>query len=158
MNVMGAMVNGSVSGFAAAVPMTLVMTLMHGKSPWHPDDPLPPREITEELAERIGVLDEMDEPDLRVASTVNHFAYGAATGAAYGLVARRVGLPRVVSGVLFALSVWTLSYLGWLPALRIMRPATQQPADRNALMIVAHVVWGASMGLTLAMIDRRREA
>lgn len=156
MDAIGAMCKGSISGFTAAAPMTLAMAALHGKSPWHPRDPLPPRVITEELIDRAGVRGELDEGDVRMASTVNHFAYGAATGSVYGLVARRIPLPRIVSGVLFALSVWTLSYMGWLPALRLMRPATQQPAHRNALMVTAHVVWGAAMGLMLSLIDGRR--
>ncbi len=158
MTVLTSIAKGGISGLVAVAPMTLTMALLHGKSPWHRRDPLPPREITEELAERTGVRNEMGEPAVRAASMANHFAYGAATGAVYGLVARRVGLPGAVSGVLFALTVWTISYMGWLPALRFMPPATRQPADRNTLMIIAHVVWGASMGLMLAMLDRRRAA
>lgn len=158
MNVIASMIKGGVSGVLAVAPMTLTMALLHGKSPWHPRDPLPPREITEEIAERVGVRDAMDEQDVRAASAVNHFAYGAATGSIYGIVAQRMAVPPVASGVLFAASVWTLSYMGWLPALRVLPPATQQPGGRNALMIAAHVVWGASMGLTLAALDRRRDA
>jgi len=158
MTVLTSIVKGGISGLVAVAPMTLTMALLHGKSPWHPRDPLPPREITEELAERTGVRNEMGEPAVRAASMANHIAYGAATGAVYGLVARRVGLPGAVSGVLFALTVWTVSYMGWLPALRFMPPATRQPASRNTLMIIAHVVWGASMGLMLGMLDRRRAA
>jgi uncharacterized membrane protein YagU involved in acid resistance len=158
MNMVTPMLKGALGGLVAVAPMTLTMALLHGKSPWHRRDPLPPREITEEMAERVGLRDELSEQQVRAASTVNHFAYGAATGSAYGIIARRLAMPPVASGVLFAACVWTLSYLGWLPALRIMPPATEQRGSRNALMIAAHVVWGASMGLLFALLDRRRDA
>ncbi|MEX0750042.1 MAG: DUF1440 domain-containing protein [Dehalococcoidia bacterium] len=158
MSLIAPMIAGSVSGLVATAPMTLAMAVLHGRSPWNARDPLPPREITEELAERTGLAESMDEREVRAVTTANHFAYGAATGSLYGVLADRVAVPRVVSGLLFALSVWTISYMGWLPALRIMPPATQQPADRNAVMIAAHVVWGISMGLVLSAIRRDRNA
>jgi uncharacterized membrane protein YagU involved in acid resistance len=36
--------------------------------------------------------------------------------------------------------------LGWVPAMRLMPPATRQPAARNFMMIVAHIIWGATLG------------
>jgi hypothetical protein len=36
-------------------------------------------------------------------------------------------------------------------------PATQHPAARNALMIGAHIVWGASLGLLADRIDAARD-
>jgi hypothetical protein len=40
------------------------------------------------------------------------------------------------------------SYLGGLPALGIQRPATEHNRARRRLMIAAHVVYGAALGLT----------
>jgi hypothetical protein len=54
--------------------------------------------------------------------------------------------PRVVSGIGWGLFVWAGSYLGLLPALDLHEPATQHPAERNILMIVAHIIWGATLG------------
>ena len=146
---------GSASGFIATVPMTLAMTAMHRQLPAHEQQPLPPRQITDELVERAGAAENLKEGEMRALAYVNHFGYGAGSGAAFGVVASRMPLPPVMTGVAFALSVWTLSYLGWLPAARILPPATEQPARRNALMIAAHVVWGASMGLAFDRLQRR---
>lgn len=146
---------GSASGFIATVPMTLAMTAMHRQLPAHEQQPLPPRQITEELVERAGAAENLQEGEMRALAYVNHFGYGAGSGAAFGVLASRMPLPPVMTGVAFALSVWTLSYLGWLPATRILPPATEQPARRNALMIAAHIVWGASMGLAFDRLQRR---
>ena len=51
--------------------------------------------------------------------------------------------------------VWVASYLGLLPAMRILTPATEHPARRNALMISAHVIWGACLGV---LLERIKEA
>ncbi|MCA1636528.1 MAG: hypothetical protein LC802_23280 [Acidobacteria bacterium] len=47
------------------------------------------------------------------------------------------------------MAVWAGSYLGWLPAAGILRPATEHPPRRTALMIAAHVVWGVAAGLVV---------
>jgi putative membrane protein len=46
-----------------------------------------------------------------------------------------------------------VSYLGLLPALGILRPATEHPERRNALMIVAHLIWGSITGLIVARMQ-----
>ena len=62
-----------------------------------------------------------------------------------GSVGEREPMSDVGKGIAFGLGVWTASYLGLLPALGILKPATQHPLRRNLLMIGAHVVWGASL-------------
>jgi len=53
--------------------------------------------------------------------------------------------------------VWGGSYLGLLPSLGILRPATDHPAQRNALMIAAHLVWGATLGGALQAAGYRHD-
>jgi uncharacterized membrane protein YagU involved in acid resistance len=76
-----------------------------------------------------------------------HFGYGAAAGALYVPLASRLDLPIVLRGVIFAMLLWTGSYLGWLPAARILPPATEHPSRRTLLMILAHLVWGSTLAL-----------
>ena len=79
------------------------------------------------------------------ATLLAHFAYGGGVGGLYGaLPPRRLG-PPALSGTVLGLLVWVLSYFGLLPALGILRPATQHPARRNALMLGAHFVWGTCL-------------
>jgi putative membrane protein len=67
-------------------------------------------------------------------------------GAGYGLLARRTGWQGVGSGMAFGLAAWCGSYLGWLPAFNMRASAANETARRNAMMIVAHLVWGGAMG------------
>ena len=145
---------GVLAGLAATAPMSLAMKLMHEQLPHEERYPLPPRQVTEGLAEKVGVREDLGEEERKAATWVSHFAYGTACGALYGaLSGERPDEHPVLAGVGFGLAVWAGSYLGWLPAAGIIAPATEHPARRNALMIAAHVVWGATTGLALERLS-----
>ena len=151
---------GALAGLAATAPMTLAMKLMHERLPREEQYPLPPRQVTEGMAEKAGVNEHLDEDDRKAATWASHFAYGAACGALYGaLSGERTDSRPLLAGVGFGVAVWAGSYLGWLPAAGIISPATEHPARRNALMIAAHAVWGAGVGVALERLsgDRARE-
>lgn len=59
----------------------------------HEQYPLPPREIVSEVADKTGVEEVEAGPDPGIATTVAHFAYGAATGALYAALPPRMELP-----------------------------------------------------------------
>jgi uncharacterized membrane protein YagU involved in acid resistance len=149
------LLNGALAGFVASVPMGAAMLTMHRLLPAHEQYPLPPHEITAELAEKADLEEHLDQPEHKLATTISHFAYGAASGALYASVAHRLPLSPAVGGALFGLALWTGSYLGWLPAAGILRPATEHPARRNALMVVAHIVWGAVTGVVVDQLEQR---
>src|SRR5215210_562467 len=147
---MNRIILGALAGLAATAPMSLAMKLMHEHLPPEEKYPLPPRQVAEGLAEAAGVNEHLDEEEREAATWASHFAYGATCGAMYGTVSgERVDESPVLAGVGFGLAVWAGSYLGWLPAAGILSPATEHPARRNALMIAAHVVWGAGVGVAL---------
>ncbi len=149
------LLSGALAGCIATAPMTIVMELLHQRLPQYERYPLPPSEITAELTEEAGLNNQLSSEQHLALTLVNHFAYGAAAGALYGVSAERLSTPPAVKGIGFGLIVWTVSYLGLLPALRILRPATQHPAERNLLMIAAHVVWGSVTGLITSQLNTR---
>ncbi|HVF88112.1 MAG TPA: DUF6789 family protein [Pyrinomonadaceae bacterium] len=148
---MNKMIIGALAGLAATVPMTAAMKLMHRQLPRAERYPLPPRRVTMRLAEKAGVKQHLDEPERKALTIAGHFAYGAAVGALYAPLARNSPLRPPLTGATYGLAVWAVSYLGWLPAARLISPATEHPVRRNALMIAAHLVWGAATG---ALVDR----
>ncbi len=140
---------GAVAGCVATAPMTLAMVKMHQQLPAHEQYPLPPREIIEEVTEKVNLNDDLNEKEKFSLTMLSHFGYGAATGAIYNLGLEKMDIqPSVANGVVYGLGVWSLSYLGLLPATNILSSATHHPARRNALMIAAHVVFGATLGAT----------
>ena len=138
---------GAIAGVAATVAMTLAAAAMHRHLPESQRYPLPPRELTEQALARGGG----HRPGLVAATLASHFGFGAAVGGLYGFLRLGRTPAAACSGILYGLGVWTVSYLGWIPASRLLRPATGHPARRNALMIAAHVVWG----ITLGVVDQR---
>lgn len=145
MNRLGA---GLVSGFAATAPMTAVMAALRRRLPLVQRYPLPPRQITMKLAGRAGLRRGMGEAGRTGLTLASHFAYGAAAGVLYTLLRPGRSAPMsAAKGAAVGAAVWTASYLGWLPAFKVLPPATRQPKERNALMIAAHLVWGAATGL-----------
>jgi uncharacterized membrane protein YagU involved in acid resistance len=127
---------------------------MYRSLPQHERYPLPPREITEELVAQAGLREQLDEEDHVDLSLLSHFSYGAAAGAVYGALARKHHFSPLSGGITFGLGLWATSYLGWLPAAGILRPATQHPPRRTALMVTAHILWGSVLGL---LVDRFQE-
>ncbi|WP_207459902.1 hypothetical protein [Azospirillum sp. SYSU D00513] len=146
---------GALAGFAATAPMTWAMNRMFRRLPERQRYPLPPRLITERLAERGGLAGRLTEPGMAEASLAAHYAYGAATGALGAPLLRGAGGQGgapVAAGVAYGLGVWAASYLGWIPAAGILRPATEHPRERVALMLAAHVVWGGATGYLTAVL------
>ncbi len=141
---------GLAAGCIATAPMTLFMALAFQALPAGEKYPLPPREITIDLADKAGVDEALGETSRRGLTFVAHFGYGAAMGALYGWVTPVVPGPELAKGVVFGLLVWAASYLVVLPALGILAPATWHPVRRTALMIAAHVVWGAFLAWMVA--------
>ena len=133
-------------GILATVPMSLSMLLGWRLLPRHEKYHLPPRLITEEITERVGIADHLSENELAGLTIFAHFGYGALTGGLYALVEQVIPLRASRRGALAGITVWAGSYLGWLPALGILQPATQHPGRRNLLMLVAHAIWGVTLG------------
>ena len=88
----------ALEGFVATAPMSLSMLLGWRLLPKREQYHLPPRQITEKMAERVGIEDRLNENEL-------------------------IGLT-----------------------MGILSPATRHPWRRNLLMIVAHVIWGVTLG------------
>jgi uncharacterized membrane protein YagU involved in acid resistance len=143
---------GALAGFAATTPMSIAMELMHRALPEHEQFPLPPRRIIADSPGGKGNSggnggDKAEEGAKLGATMVSHYAFGATAGSIYATQEGKVDLPPVVKGMGYGLGVWAVNYLGLLPAVGLIEPPTKMPARHTALMIAAHVVWGAALGL-----------
>lgn len=153
MSVKNDLMMGAVAGLVATGPMTLSMAFMRRWLPWWQKAPLPPHQVTTNALTATG-LERLDENYHQEATLVGHFGYGAVTGTLYPVI-HQLPLPTPVKSVLYGLGVWAVSYLGWIPAVGLLRPATERPMHRNLLMIVAHIVWGATTGLLFKQWSRQ---
>ena len=147
---MKAVVHGAVAGLAGTALMTAAMECLWRRLPRDQRYPLPPREIIERTLQHSDGAEASEQPRRR-ATMAAHFAYGAATAIPFALFSKS---RRPLVGAFYGVTVWAASYLGWVPALRILKPAWQHPARRNLLMIVAHLIWGAAMAVALRQMEQ----
>jgi len=133
--------------------MTIVMLTLYRLLPRDEQEPVPPREITENLVHGLDLDVSGAEPVLTAMTIVGHFSYGAFCGLLYAAATRRTRERYLSLGMLFGLVVWIVSYVAWLPAVGIFRTATQQAPRRNAAMVLAHVIWGLALGVTFRRLD-----
>jgi uncharacterized membrane protein YagU involved in acid resistance len=147
----------ALAGFVATAPMTAVMWALD-RGLRNRRERLPPEQITRNVAKKTRLDRRLGGRTKKAVSWLSHFAFGTASGAGYSILPRKLGVAPPVKGTAYGLLVWALSYLGWLPAARILPSATRQSSRRNLAMIAAHVVWGATLALLVERLRRSHRA
>lgn len=90
----------------------------------------------------------------RDAAPASDDATGAAgaiaCGAACGSLLAASNLrARPSTGALVGAGLWVATQVGCAPALGVVQPATLPPKRRNAIMLGAHLLWGAATALVV---------
>ena len=140
---------GAAAGLAATAAMTAVMGTTAARDQLGTP---PPEKIVEHAAPGL------DDPGKTAVAGMSHFVFGSAAGAVFGVLGgwrRRPLFVAGVDGVAFGLWLWAISYEGWIPALGILPPAHRDRRTRTVTMIVAHVVYGAVLGVLTRRPPRR---
>lgn len=104
---------------------------------------MPPEKITAAMLHQAGGGHGGAEQD--ALATLLHFGFGTTAGAVFGVIAPRPLIARVPAGLAYGVAIWSVSYMGWVPALGIMPPAKRDRRDRQAVMLAAHLVYGAAL-------------
>jgi hypothetical protein len=139
--------SGAVAGALATAPMTLWMWVGQAAS-HHPEQP--PKTLVRKTANRLGIPAKHG-PGTVAASTLAHIGFGASCGALYATLVRRSTVPR---GVAFGMAVWASSYIGWIPALRLLPPPHRDASGRVLTTMTAHAVYGAALGGALRLVTK----
>jgi hypothetical protein len=137
---------GGNAGYVDTIAMTSAMRRQHGRLPAKERYPLTPREITD----RTVAPPPRVAPDVTLAA---HFAYGAGCGALLAAVNPR---PGRFGGALAGGGIWLASYMGWIPAFGVLKPATRHPLRRNLVMLGAHFAWGWSTAEGIRELGKAR--
>jgi putative membrane protein len=135
------------AGFLGTAAMTVAMLVMHRALPRSQRKPLPPYHISMNAAERLGLREQLNKEQRFATTMVLHFGYGTIVGSCYAPLAHIIRGRSLFKGMLFGVLVWGGSYLGWLPITGLLSSARHHAASRNALMIAAHLVWGATTAI-----------
>lgn len=114
----------------------------------------PPEAIAERL---LGWTSRLPwrERESNIAGSIAHLAFGAMAGIGFAWARQVVpGANRPGAGVVYALGIWASAYLGWVPALRILPRADRDRPGRPLIMIAAHLIYGAVLGLLTRGVSR----
>jgi hypothetical protein len=141
--------NSAFAGLLATIPMTITMIALHWLFPQTRHKPLVPKEVTSSVVHKTDMDEMKGEKRINALTVASHFGFGLAAGAPFELLANRLPGNRIGKGMLYGLLVWFGSYMGWIPALNVLPPASRQSSQRNFVMILAHLVWGSSLALFL---------
>ena len=145
---MNALLRGATAGLVATGAMSAVMLALRDEMGEQPPDA-----IATDAAQAAGF--DPSETEADVLASAAHAGFGMTVGAAYALLPRYG--PPPLRGVLTALTVWAVSYQGWVPALGILPAATRDKPGRPAVMIGAHVVFGGVLGALEDRLRRRED-
>ena len=146
------LVIGAIAGFVGTMAMTSAMRRLHRRLPAEERYPLTPREIVDSMGDQLQMP--IANETAKDVTTAAHFLYGAAMGA---LISAMNPDPSKRGGAVAGAAVWLASYMGWIPAVGTLEPATEHPARRNALMIGAHLVWGSTTAAAIHELRLARE-
>ena len=143
---------GGAAGAAATVGMS---ALMLGAQRAGLMGELPPKKVTEASLDAVGMTEHVDERATNVLTAAAHFGFGAAAGALFAVVRRwlPVAVPAGALGVVYGTLVWAVSYFGWVPALGIMPAPQDDRPGRPQSMLVAHWVYGGTLGTIMGLAD-----
>ncbi|HEY8291384.1 MAG TPA: DUF6789 family protein [Thermomicrobiales bacterium] len=142
-----AMRDGALGGVVGTAGMSAFM-LAAGKAGLVGEHP--PDTIAGAALDAVGA--QQDEGTQDALAILLHFGFGISCGALFGVLHRRLPfrVPAALHGMVFAFLIWASSYQGWVPALGIMPPASEDRPDRPRVMLLAHLIYGALLGNIVA--------
>ena len=139
----GTLVRGGVAGAVGTGAMSALM-LTAGRAGLVGRQP--PEAITRTAVRRATGV----EPRGRTAealSSLTHLGFGVTAGALYAALPAPTAPSPALRGAAYGLGVWAVSYLGWVPRVLGALPSAEDDRDdRVAVMVAAHVVYGAVLG------------
>jgi hypothetical protein len=148
---LGALARGTIAGLAGTAVVTAVMLVEERfgvpgarVSPGDPEsweEAPAPAQVGQRVAE--GVFDRpLPVASAPLVGSAVHWAYGAAWGALYGLVAETRRPPWAPAGAVLGLGVWAAGHAGLLPAAGLAPPFWRQPHSGAGFAAANHVLFG----------------
>jgi hypothetical protein len=148
---------GAAGGFAGTL---VLQALLSASQKWLPSAAPPlrqhPGDFMVEKAEQAlpeRVREGIPEAAETAAAQALGVGYGLAFGALYAALRPRGGSP-LLDGLSLGACAWAAGYLGWLPAMGLMRPVWRQNAVQALAPAAEHAVYGM---VTVAAYDWLRE-
>ncbi len=132
------LVKGAIAGLVGGLVATAAKTAAEKFYPPRTHgEPDPTRLAAEKLG--AGTLPTTEK---KIASESIHWAFGAVTGAAYGVMAELYPAVTAKNGVTFGMALMAFAHEGALPALGLSAPPNEQDPREHRSEMVTHVVYG----------------
>ena len=97
---------------------------------------------------------ELSEGEKEAGGALVHYAFGAATGAAYGAAAEFAPAVTAGAGAPFGALVWLAADEGVVPALGLSKPPTEYPLWIHAYALASHAVYGLTAEVVRRAVRR----
>lgn len=145
--------HGAYAGALATVAMTGFMKASQWSGLYR--DEIPPTKLVSRSLTRLGLRAKTGNQAETGLIAAGHWAFGMAAGSVFGLLHRRSRgqLRALIAGVGFGLLIWAISYMGWIPALGLLRGPWRQRRAQAYMPLLAHVVYGAALGLAAEALE-----
>ena len=112
-------------------------------------EPEPPDVLAEKLAGH-----SLDETEKEIASEAIHWGFGAAVGAAYGLLAEFYPAATAKEGATFGLTLMTLTHEKALPAMGLAAEPGDQTMREKTSEASTHVLYGVVTERVRSMVRK----
>jgi len=133
-------------GAAAGAVATFVMQGMLEQGQKHIPEGTPPirKDPGEFMLDKAkAVLPPMPKKVEAAAAKSLHLGYGVTAGLIWSLLPH--SRWNAAEGAVLGLGVWAAGYLGWLPALDLMPPISDQTKTQIAVPVVEHALFGVAV-------------
>lgn len=149
-----AALNGSIAGAVATTTMTGFMRLSQQTGFYQKE--LPPTKVTQAATKTLGVEQFVSPAGETLLTGLAHWAFGMIGGAVFGVAGKTSHwIPTRFGGLVFGLLVWAVSYMGWIPALRILPMPWNERGKHGSMPFIAHVIYGATLGIVVRRLEQR---
>lgn len=129
---------GLVAGLVAGVVATAAKSCVEAMFPPRVHgEPEPPEALAEKIAGH-----PLDRKTKTAAATAIHWGFGAAVGAAYGVLAEYYPAATDKQGATFGLTLMSLTHETSLPAMELAEPAEEQSFRERSSEATSHLVYG----------------
>jgi putative membrane protein len=133
-SVIKGLIAGVIAGLVATAAKTLAEKMYPPRTHGEP-------EPSEMLAERVAGHS-LDHRTRTAASEAIHWGFGAAAGAAYGVLAEFYPAATAKQGATFGLALMTLTHETALPAMGLGAPVEEQAEREHTSEAATHVLYG----------------
>lgn len=136
------MIAGALAGLAAGLVASFVMERFQAALPSPEGDEDPATVKAADALSRSSRGEPLDEREKVPAGEAVHYAFGAAVGLAYGVLARIEPRVTAASGLAMGVGVAMLADEIAVPALGLGKPPAQTPSSTHAYSLASHLVFG----------------